>query len=930
MFQIFKIRSKYLLIIVLSILAISNIFAEEKNNMPVRYRGFTVKRLDIDILKNAVNNWNANQVRYMMCPIWETSNRARGQYQATWRSMIEKLPEGLENAKALGIATVIDLHQIPNDNPKQYSNDKHTASHEYWYDESNLKVMIECWREIAEICKGRDQVIWFDLLNEPLDWTTVHTSLAFPPTFPEWAQKTIDAIRKIDRIHPIAIEPGPGMLCWGFKGFPVLNDKYQPVIYSVHMYQPVQYTHQGVNSKEILPWPGVFRDSGGGYWNKERLEKELAPAIDYQKKNGVRIYVGEFSAPRFAPDAEIYLRECLEIFEKLEWDWNYHALNEASVWDLEKNEEVDLYNAEGKYVKTALAISNTELFYATRATAPINPPKLTTGLTERGKVIKQYLSLNSSKSKNNNNPQSDTGKNLLPGTGISAENGWSVYIHKTALDAGGQIKLDAGKAVAELPSYENLNNGNFQIIKSISVEANKSYKLKFNAIAGKAGEITAAYLLSKAPYTKYSTAIIPVAAGENAYECILDVSAIDGNYDVPRSLRLLLGAFKDTTMTIQDISFSEMTISTTKKATGAPIKKMLVLGDSITQHGPKESLGWTGQWGMAASSESKDYVHLLYSKISASQKIKPELILNGVGGGTIDKTIASLPAIIAHAADFVIIQLGENDRVLTEDGFEKPYERLIASVKQANSSARVYCCGTWKSVPQKDEIIKSACQRQGAVFVDIKDVYADPSASAASEKRYTNSGVNWHPGDKGMQGYANVLWKAMQEQPVMPESQKVETKITVLENTGTIFEDDFENGNVKNWQPDSFVFETGITKKALAITAPDAKGNTIKVSLPAASLCGRTVKISAMIKAENVSDKPKPHNGIKFMLSVTDAEGRKDYPQAAIVTGTFDWKKVTFTYTVHEMTVVATLVCGLDSVSGKVLFDDVKIEDITK
>ena len=52
--------------------------------------------------------------------------------------------------------------------------------------------------------------------------------------------------------------------------------------------------------------------------------------------------------------------------------------------------------------------------------------------------------------------------------------------------------------------------------------------------------------------------------------------------------------------------------------------RILFLGNSITLHETKPEIGWNHNWGMAASAEENDYVHIVLSELqlpNAASKI---------------------------------------------------------------------------------------------------------------------------------------------------------------------------------------------------------------------------------------------------------------------------------------------------------------------
>ena len=119
----------------------------------------------------------------------------------------------------------------------------------------------------------------------------------------------IKTVRAIDRNTYLVIEPAPWGSSKSFGNFKPVDDP--KVVYSFHFYSPHTYTYQGVKKRPRgLVYPGhlkQFSNSPTLYWNREQMKKYLQKAIRFQKKYKARMFVGEFSAVRWAPNAEKWL-----------------------------------------------------------------------------------------------------------------------------------------------------------------------------------------------------------------------------------------------------------------------------------------------------------------------------------------------------------------------------------------------------------------------------------------------------------------------------------------------------------------------------------------------------------------------------------------------------------------------------------------------
>lgn len=210
--------------------------------------------------------------------------------------------------------------------------------------------------------------------------------------------------------------------------------------------------------------------------------------------------------------------------------------------------------------------------------------------------------------------------------------------------------------------------------------------------------------------------------------------------------------------------------------------KILFLGNSITLH-PLCSYWW-GEWGMAASSGDKDYVHRLAAMQAEDYDVEYTVVNFGaweLQSHDRAETLDFITAFLQEQYDYVIIQLGENitDYSTLESDYTEFISRIEESQTQDGMPADILIVGGfWESeevdaVEKKVSVSLQDSVSGGIAFVDLAPLQGSAEYQSAmgdtvmgddgSEHVVEHDGVSRHPGDKGMEMIAQNIFEAMQQ-----------------------------------------------------------------------------------------------------------------------------------------------------------------------
>lgn len=218
-----------------------------------------------------------------------------------------------------------------------------------------------------------------------------------------------------------------------------------------------------------------------------------------------------------------------------------------------------------------------------------------------------------------------------------------------------------------------------------------------------------------------------------------------------------------------EVSRSE--VSGLNASSFAGVRKILFLGNSITRHGPYPAIGWTNNWGMAASALEKDYVHVVQSAVAELTGAVPDIMIQSGApferGYTNYNVEAEFADAFAFAPDLFVLAIGENVPAFTSEEqitqFKDGVARIINGVRAQSQPIVVVRSCFWANAT-KDLALSQVSRQAGAIFVNIGALGADESNLARSEPTFSDpiyNTINTHPGDKGMSEIANAIVQAV-------------------------------------------------------------------------------------------------------------------------------------------------------------------------
>ena len=189
--------------------------------------------------------------------------------------------------------------------------------------------------------------------------------------------------------------------------------------------------------------------------------------------------------------------------------------------------------------------------------------------------------------------------------------------------------------------------------------------------------------------------------------------------------------------------------------------RVLIVGNSITRHGPKAEIGWMHDHGMAASAPEKDYVHRLFAMLKESGKdvyMRVRHASDWERGFVKGDCLPEYQGDRDFQADVVVFRLGENVAQADYPFFEKAVREFIEYICPAQS--KVLFTTTFWSNGFMQRVLQAYANERGDVCVNCS---FDGDEKNMALGLFEHKGVAAHPSDAGMEEIAKAIFNTLVE-----------------------------------------------------------------------------------------------------------------------------------------------------------------------
>lgn len=202
----------------------------------------------------------------------------------------------------------------------------------------------------------------------------------------------------------------------------------------------------------------------------------------------------------------------------------------------------------------------------------------------------------------------------------------------------------------------------------------------------------------------------------------------------------------------------------TFEGTDGGYPKIMFVGNSITRHAEAPHIGWNNDFGMAASSKDRDYVHLVEKYVTEKYPSASFCICQAAewecgyckDGWTND----SFASARAFGADYIIFRVIEN---VSRENFS--HEKFTASVREflgylnpGGNAKIIMTTGFWRHPGDSD--LTAVAREDGYPLAEL-GVFGDDDGMKALGL-FSHEGVANHPGDRGMAAIAESIEKLLE------------------------------------------------------------------------------------------------------------------------------------------------------------------------